>query len=287
MTISRSKQIVANATRWTGLQWLGGLWCDRLGRGRVRATISHSVPRASVDNYRRQLEYYRKRFCSVSHQDLAELLESGVWKNPKPGLIISFDDGLRTHAEVAAPLLEEFGFIGWFFLPYEFLDTPEEGQRQFAEQHQIQLGEDLPGARVAMTWEQARGLQEKHVVGCHTASHCRLRSSLTPNERHYEIVDAKRHLVDRLGQDVESFAWVGGEEWSYSQAAAKSIAEAPFKYSFMTNCRMLGQYSHSLKLDRTQIESHWPMTLVQFQLSGIIDLIYLRKRRSVHRKTET
>ena len=277
MTISRNKQFVINTTRWTGLQWLGDLWCDHLSRGRVRVTISHSVPRTSIDNYRRQLEYYRKRFCCVTYQDLVDLLEAGVWTKPKPGLIVSFDDGLRTHAEVAAPLLEEFGFIGWFFLPYEFLDTPAEQQRQFAEEHQIQLGEDLPGPRVAMTWEQARQLQQNHVVGCHTASHCRLRSSLTDQQRQYEIVDAKQRLAERLGNEVDTFAWVGGEKWSYSRASAESIAKSGFKYSFMTNCRLLGTDSHPLQLDRTQVESHWPMDQVRFQLSGLIDLIYLRK----------
>lgn len=279
------KKAVAYSTRWTGLQWLGSRWCDSLNHGCVRVVNSHSVPQASVDNYRWQLEYFSQRFSNVSHQDLVELLQSGKWTKPKPGLVLSFDDGLRTQAEVAAPLLEEFGFTGWFFLPYLFLDTPEELQRQYAEQHQIHLGEDLPGPRIAMTWEQARRLQEKHVVGCHTATHRRLRSSLTPEERQVEIADAKECLADRLGNDVDTFAWVGGEEWSYSRSAAKKIAEAGFRYSFMTNCRMLDSKSDPLKLDRTQIESDWPMSLVQFQLSGLVDLFYLRKRRSVHRET--
>ena len=279
------KQILARGSALCGLQWCFRKLTPWIEAGSIRAILSHSVPHASVANYRKQLEHYREQFCDVSYVDLARLLETGRWDKPKPGLIISFDDGLRSHAEVAAPLLEEFGFTGWFFLPYEFLDTPEEDQRKFALDHRITLEEDLPGPRVAMTWDQARALQENHVVGCHTASHCRLESSLTDAQRSHEIASAKLVLQERLGRTLDTFAWVGGEEWAYSRSAAIEIARSEFRFSFMTNSVLLGSHSDPLKLDRTQIESDWPMEVVRLQLSGIMDLAYLRKRRRVHRLT--
>ncbi len=285
MSLSAKKIFVANFTARTGIQWIARQCIKALTHGVVRVVNGHSVPQSSTENFREQLAYYRQHYCDVTYEDLQQLFETGVWSKSKPGLIVSFDDGLRTQAEIAAPLLEEYGFTGWFFLPHEFLDTPEDQQRDYAQQHQILLDEDLPGPRIAMTWEQARQLQERHVVGCHTASHCRLSAALTDEQRKHEIGEAKQVLEKRLGSAVDSFAWVGGQRWAYSRSCAEEIANANFRFSFMTNSLSVGAKTPPLQIDRTHVESWWPMSIVRFQLSGIVDLFFTRKRRSVHRET--
>jgi peptidoglycan/xylan/chitin deacetylase (PgdA/CDA1 family) len=285
LTTPRRRLLVTGAAQWLGVTPLL-LAIERHGLGPlVRGVIYHSVPQAHAGDFERQLQYYQQHYAPVTHSDLAGLLATGEWPHKKPGLILSFDDGMRTHAEVAAPLIEKYGFCGWFFIPTEFLDTPEETQRQYARDHQISLNEDLPGPRVAMTWDQARALAVRHVVGGHSASHVRLSAKLTPEELDREIPQAKRYLEGKLGQPVDSFAWVGGQEWSYSESAARVIRDAGFRYSFMTNSRYLNHRSSPLQLDRCQVEPHWPLCVVRWQLSMLMDAIYFPRRRRVHRIT--
>jgi hypothetical protein len=80
---------------------------------------------------------------------------------------------------------------------------------------------------------------------------------------------------------------VGGEETSYSAGAARAIADAGFRFSFMTNSAPITASTHPLQLQRTNIEASWPLDAVAFQLSGTVDLQYRAKRNRVNRATRT
>lgn len=255
-----------------------------LRRPYVRCVNYHDVPASRAAAFEEQLRFFRDRFAPVGERDLLDLL-AGEWRHSRPGLLISFDDGVRSHFEVAAPLLEKYGFVGWFFVPAAFPDTPVDEQAAFVRRNRILLdGPPGPG-RAAMTWEEIRQLDRKHVVGCHTMNHRRLDSSLGAEELEVEIPRAKRQLEEQLGHDVDSFCWVGGEEWSYSGAAAESVRRAGFRLGFMTNNAPVRPGCDPLQIQRTNLEARFPLSLVAFQLSGALDLIYLPKRRRVVRKT--
>jgi peptidoglycan/xylan/chitin deacetylase (PgdA/CDA1 family) len=134
--------------------------------------------------------------------------------------------------------------------------------------------------RVFMTIEQLRDLSRRHIVGCHTSNHVRLSSTLPDTELIAEIVDARSELESVVGSEINSFAWVGGEEYAYSGAAAQYIADA-YRYCFTTNSRLTRGGCNPLQLDRTHLEADFPRSLLRFQLSGIMDLLYAGKRQRV------
>lgn len=270
----------------------------RLGPRFIRIINSHDTPHASIVNYRRQLLWYARHFTGVRDADLRGLLERGEWDKPKPGLLISFDDGLRTNYDVAAPLLEEFGFVGWYFVPLEFIDTPPEAQRAYAAAHSILPSP--PGAapheaaqngrpadpRIAMSWEELRDLLRRgHVVGCHTRTHHRLTASTPAAQLDDEIIAARAELEQKLGAAVDHFCWVGGEEFSYSREAAERIRTAGYRCAFMTCSQPAIAGTNPLQLHRTNVESWWPMHLVRLQLCGIADRANAAKRRRVEALT--
>lgn len=78
----------------------------------IRAVNYHATPEADADQFRKHLAFYREHYSDVTYDDLCRFLEQGTWTKPKPGLLLSFDDGYRDNATVAAPLLEEFGLTG-------------------------------------------------------------------------------------------------------------------------------------------------------------------------------
>jgi phage replication-related protein YjqB (UPF0714/DUF867 family) len=90
-----------------------------------------------------------------------------------------------------------------------------------------------------------------------------------------------------LQREVDSFCWVGGEERSYSAAAARLIRTCGYRYAFMTNSSLVRPATSPPQIQRTNIEVSWSLEIVEFQLSGIVDLLYLRKRLRVNRMTAT
>jgi peptidoglycan/xylan/chitin deacetylase (PgdA/CDA1 family) len=250
----------------------------------VRAVNYHDVPPSLAAAFEAQLRFYAERFEPVGRDGLLALWR-GEWRTRRPGLILSFDDGLRSHAEVAAPLLERYGFTGWFFVPAGLLDTPAADQRAVAERVTIRAADEYGDGRIFMTVDQMRSLARRHVVGCHTASHVRLTAGLDRPALEREIAGAKRLMERQLGTAVDAFCWVGGEEWSYSRAAAEEVRRAGFRLSFMTNSAPIRPATNLLQLQRTNVEAADPPWLVRFQLSGFMDVLYAPKRRRVNRLT--
>jgi peptidoglycan/xylan/chitin deacetylase (PgdA/CDA1 family) len=195
---------------------------------------------------------------------------------------------LLSNYDVAVPLLNEFEFCGWFFIPTEFVDLPPKQQIAFARQQRIKIQRENPrDGRVAMNWNEVRQIAANHVVGCHTKTHRRLGRSVTEAEMHAEIVHSRRRLEQELNRQVPVFCWVGGEMDSYSQSAAQVVKSAGYRYSFMTASEPITPSTDPLQIQRTNVESHWPAHFVRFQCTGILDRLYRAKRRRVLAETNT
>jgi peptidoglycan/xylan/chitin deacetylase (PgdA/CDA1 family) len=281
VTVNSTKLAIARMLDQSGALRLGIALQSALFRRSIRIVNYHDVPPQYAKAFDAQLDDLRRWFVPATRTDLDMLLERKTWPHRKPGLIITFDDGLRSQFEVAAPLLDKHGFQGWFFVPIGLVLTPPAEQPRAAERQLVLYEHDTAqDPRVFMTVEQLRDLSRRHVVGCHTANHVRLRSTLQDTELMSEIVDARRELESVVGSDVNSFAWVGGEEYAYSREAAGYIADA-YRYCFTTNTRLTRGGCNPLQLDRAHLEADFPRSLVRFQLSGIMDLLYAGKRRRV------
>lgn len=260
-------------------------WQRRCWSPFIRVINYHDVPPTLAGAFERQLLFYREKFEPVDLPRLRRLL-TGQWEFQRPGLVLSFDDGLRSHAEIVAPLLERYGFTGWFLVPGGFIDAEPGAQAEFARAHLIRHSHfDYGDPRLAMTWDQVRELSWRHVIGCHSWNHRRLGNGLTRADLESEIPKARQRLAQELGSAVEVFAWVGGEEWSYSREAASVIREAGYVYSLMTNNEVIRPGCDPFQLQRTNIEAADSDAVVRFQLSGLMDLLYVGKRKRVNRLT--
>jgi peptidoglycan/xylan/chitin deacetylase (PgdA/CDA1 family) len=241
----------------------------------IRAVNYHVVPFEAANRFEEQLVFYARHFTPVAYDDVLAL-QSDHWPHDKPGILLSFDDGTRSHAQVVAPLLERYGFTGWFFIPAGLVVDGNAKQTAMASH----APSDPP-----MTWDEVRRLAGRHIIGCHTMTHRRLEARLGATDLTREVHEAKHLLEEKLGSPIPTFCWVGGEEWSYSADAARAVHDAGFVISFMTNSAPIRPGCDLLQLQRTNIEATYPMSLVKFQLSGFLDLYYVRKRRRVNALT--
>jgi len=254
----------------------------------IQAVNYHGTSYESANNFEKQLRTYTLYFSPVSRADLDKFFETGKWWKSKPGLIISFDDGCKSNYDVAAPLLEKYGFGGWFFVPAGYIECAPEQQSKYAIKHNLYRENDAEDGRQAMSWNELIELKSRgHIVGCHTKTHYRCVASASKEKLEEEIVTAKLILEKKLQDKVDIFCWVGGEENTYSSLAANIIKEAEYKYSFMTNTAPITPNTSKLQLQRPNIESDWPLSVVWFQLSGIMDVLYTKKRARINKITNT
>lgn len=202
----------------------------------VRAVNFHATPRRIAGRLEAQLSRLVEWFAPVSFEDLRGLVR-GEWPHDRPGVIVSFFDGSRDNFEVAAPILERVGLIGWFFVVSGWVATPPEEQYSFAARHCIQLprdGRDRPtDGRLALSPEEVGALAEQgHVVASHTRHHTTASPDLSSEPLEREVAGSRRELERMAGREVRALAWREGTSLGANARADQALSNAGYEFLF-------------------------------------------------------
>ncbi|MCE1196928.1 polysaccharide deacetylase family protein [bacterium] len=256
----------------------------------IRAVAYHHTDRLATASLRRQFDYFRRHYRGLVEDDLDAFFvrgERGKARKPagarggKPGLIISFDDGLVDHYVVAAPLLEEYGFRGWFFVPAALPPMAASEQRAFCEANGLFLPPDS-GERIGMNREELLDLARRgHVVGCHTMNHRRFSGLVDAELIDRELTLARDALRTITGAAPRSFAWVGGEPDTYHPLAQEALKKEGFSYAFTTLSAKIRLDADPLMLHRTVLDADMPYPLFLAKVEGFSDLTHLGRRKAL------
>jgi peptidoglycan/xylan/chitin deacetylase (PgdA/CDA1 family) len=222
----------------------------------------HDVPKSEEDNFRRQLEWVSSEFDIIDFAEFDRRFSCSGYNaedSTRPGVLLTFDDGLVSHLEVVAPLLEDKGLRGVFFV--------------------------VPGFCEKKGYLSVDGIKELgkrgNTLGCHTMNHASLEK--TPeNQLKKEIIDSGEVLGDWIGADVEAFAWTFA--WNRIDYRAWEMIRGKYRYCF-TPCPGVVRPSETKpwSIWRTNVEAYYHKDQYKLMYSGIPELIWNRKRRWLRR----
>lgn len=120
---------------------------------------------------------------------------------PKHSVVITFDDGFRECANVAAPAMEAHGFSATFFVVAGLMG---DASRWLVAERGIEFP--------IMSWDDARMLERAgHRCESHSMTHPRL-AELSPAVCRDELARARATLEDELGHPVRYLAYPFGSE---------------------------------------------------------------------------
>lgn len=158
--IPKAKLILSKLYNYSGFHVIENTIFKRTNRY-IIAVNYHEIQKTSEENFIYQLRLFSKKYEAVNRYNLESFLH-GYWPYKKPGIMLHFDDGLYEHYEIAAPLLDKFGFTGWFHVITDYLDNPS-------------LFHEESCKKKSMTWSQARELANRgHEICSHSCTHKRL-----------------------------------------------------------------------------------------------------------------
>lgn len=209
------------------------------GGGYLRVVNYHNTNRADIPRLQAEAAYFSQHFCPVTLADLDDFYATGIWKKSKPGLIPAIFEGYRSHYDVMAPILEQVGFRGWFYIPSYFMDVPPEQQAAFCAGHRLRqtcLGQ-YPDGRIALNEAEIHALAARHEICCHTATHFYLDETSAHEDMQREIVQAKHRLESAAQKPVEVFCWLGGKEYHEAPRSHPYLHRAGYRY-LVSNCKI-------------------------------------------------
>lgn len=230
-----------------------------LFRGRAVIVLFHRVDDRYQGNpitrtraeFERFIRFFRQYFDVVTLSELLEALRSGQDLSGK--LVVTFDDGYRDNAEVAAPIMERHGVRGCFFVATDFIGTDATPWW------------DLDGNIESewMSWDQVRQLRRAgHEIGAHTETHADL--GITVGEAaHAEIAEGRARLERELGEPVTLFAYPFGARRQLTKGNLALVKAAGFQCCLSAFGGIVPQGCDPYDLQRTPM-SPWFVTPYQF-----------------------
>jgi peptidoglycan/xylan/chitin deacetylase (PgdA/CDA1 family) len=127
-------------------------------------------------------------------------------------LAITFDDGIRSAATAAAPILREYGVPWTLFVVSGWADGD---------------ARDWAGD-IMMDWKEIEGLAAQGVrIGSHSVTHPNF-SKLDRGQAAFELEESRRAIESRLGVDVDEFAIPFGQSGDWTEHAADAAADAGY-----------------------------------------------------------
>ena len=259
------KKIIAFMLNMLGiLDLLINLEDKKLRKRYVRIINYHNNHSYSTRNFEKQVMWLKKYYENISYNMFKDIVEKKQMFNmERPGVMMTFDDGLEGNYLFGRYIMNKHRMTGYYL-----------------------VSSDLIGKEGYMSEEQIRTLlAEGHVIGCHTSTHHRMNKNDSIATLRHEIIDSKRKLEEICAREIEIFCWCGGEENTYTVEAARMIKKAGYKYGFMTNSYPLTSDTDRYHIQRINVEDDWPVYLMKFQISGIMDWKFKRKRMRVNKIT--
>lgn len=176
----------------------------------------------SVDEFRQHLESIKGALKSPVVTQLSSE-ETRV-----PPVMLAFDDGGVSAYEIIAPLLEEYGWRGFFFITTDFINSD-----------------------AFMTRRQIRDLHDRgHIIGSHSCSHPDKITECTREQLLFEWGESLGTLTGILNKSVDVASIPGG---FYSKEVAETAikcgvkvlftSEPVQKIQYLNDCAILGRYS--------------------------------------------
>jgi len=182
---------------------------------------------------------------------------------PERAVLITFDDGYRDNLENAFPILAAHGYPAVVFVPIAYLDDSRPLPH---EEPLVRAGIRNP----TLAWDQLPELEAGGVrIEAHGIGHRRL-AELRPDEALREITTSKFRLEERLGREVEAYAYVKGSRADYRPEHASLVQQAGYKLGFTAVSGVNSPDTDRFQLLRYNVEPYAARTF-ELVLSGACD----------------
>jgi peptidoglycan/xylan/chitin deacetylase (PgdA/CDA1 family) len=248
----------------------------RQGGQHIRVLYFHGTPAVDADGFRRQLIWLQRHFRIIDFAEFEQVVTGSPAHHvprSKPLLLLTFDDGLLSNYEVAAPMLEAMGLRALFFVVPDFSLRSGDSARAFCRDRILQRRVER-----AMSPDQIADLTARgHTIGNHTFSHANLRD-LAPSGYHHEVVESAAVIESWTGRPVTAFAWPF--RWNAISPEAFHLAADRHRFCFAPCAgRTAVSRPRGPVFWRTGMETYFADAEMRFQCSGLADLAAARRRR--------
>jgi peptidoglycan/xylan/chitin deacetylase (PgdA/CDA1 family) len=203
------------------------------------------------------VRFFGRFFDVISLDDLLRRLSQG--EDLRGKLAITFDDGYRGNATMAAPILERHGQRACFFVTTGWIGT--EHVAWWDAEKNIQTS--------WMNWDHVRSLRAAgHDIGLHTENHPDL-GVVSPEVARREIAGSSDRLDAELGEHSGLFAYPYGGKKNMSEANQQVVNQLGLRCCLSAYGGTVHAGDDPLRLKRITVTT-WFLSPFQFGFEYLI-----------------
>jgi peptidoglycan/xylan/chitin deacetylase (PgdA/CDA1 family) len=224
---------------------------------RVKNDYPHDPLTYSTGKFEAFVRFFAQFFEVIPLRELLRRLEKGGLLLGT--LVITFDDGYRGNATIAAPILEQYGQRACFFVTTEWVGG--EHVPWWDAERKIQTR--------WVTWDQVRSLRAAgHEIGSHTQTHPDL-GVIPPEEARREISGGSSRLDAELREHSGLFAYPFGGRKNMSEANQSVVNQLGLRCCLSAFGGTVKPGDDPLRLKRVAI-SDWFLSPYQFGFELVV-----------------
>jgi len=216
---------------------------------------------ASPAVFAEHMKYLQEQHFNVIALDQVRVRLNSCDSNKRKFVAITFDDGFHDFNKLAFPILKQHGFPATVFLPAGLI----------GDQHRKFNGKDL------LTWDEVRDLRKEGVVfGSHSMTHRQLKL-IGRDEVKQEIVQSKKILEDRLGEQIDSFSYPYAfpqEDGEFTRYVKDILLESGYRYGVSTRIGTTSLHDFVMYMKRIPVNSCDDLILFRAKLDGAYNWLY-------------
>jgi peptidoglycan/xylan/chitin deacetylase (PgdA/CDA1 family) len=243
----------------------------------------HSTPLKFIDNFEKQIDFYRAHFSIISPNDLKNFYANKL-ESKKPKLLITFDDGLSNN-KYALQVLDKYNIKALLFVVPNFIEAAK--QKEYYTTHiRSEINRLIDSQQedfTALSWDELKVIVANgHLVGSHTMSHT-LKANTTNTEiLNREIITSKNMIESQLKINIENFCAPFNSLLSVGENEMKLIIKNyNYFHSTFPGSNCLNKNSYFIK--RFNVECFWTIPNIIHTLGHIERLRWRKARLSFER----
>jgi peptidoglycan/xylan/chitin deacetylase (PgdA/CDA1 family) len=213
----------------------------------------------SPARFEMHMAFLKKNYRVISLPSAIKELSGST--SPRPGVVVTFDDGYLDNLSHALPVLKKYQIPATIFITTYFCEQTVRHSRYAAE-----------SGRLHLTWKEVDQLLKVPgiTIGSHTLSHPYL-SRLGNEESWQEISDSRQIIQSRIGLAAQYFCYPSGD---YGIREITNVLKAGYTAAVTVTPGVNRLTTPLLELRRTEINDKDDINTLCMKLSGAFDPIH-------------
>jgi peptidoglycan/xylan/chitin deacetylase (PgdA/CDA1 family) len=225
-------------------------------------TLTNDMVTVRADHFEAQMAFLQRQgYQTLFIHELISHLRGG-FPAPTRAVALTFDDGYRDNYRFAFPILKKFGLKATIFVVTGWMGKDRAGSspEPTLHHHQCQdLVEQGRAAEIALTWEEARKMEESGFIRIESHTHAHVKNLYRdPVSLKENLEISQRTFLNNLKRTSSILCWPGGR---YDEQSLSVARESGFSAFCTTERGITALGSDPERLKRVTVKDAGPAWL--------------------------